>query len=119
MMMDYKELYLLYCANLCADSNDYTTKEGVKRHNAAMKQLSKLFHQIEDEPDKSFLLELLATGNDQTKALVAAHCLGFGVYVSEAKKVLSSLAKNKTNPILAFEAQTTLDVWKRQGYLKF
>ena len=80
---------------------------------------NKLFHQIEDEPDKSFLLELLATGNDQTKALVAAHCLGFGVYVSEAKKVLSSLAKNKTNPILAFEAQTTLDVWKRQGYLKF
>jgi hypothetical protein len=119
MMTDYKELYLLYCANLCADSNDYTTKEGVKRHNAAMKQLSKLFHQIEDEPDKSFLLELLATGNDQTKALVAAHCLGLGVYVSEAKKVLSSLAKNKTNPILAFEAQTTLDVWKRQGYLKF
>lgn len=119
MMTDYKELYLLYCANLCADSNDYTTKVYVKRHNAAMKQLSKLFHQIEDEPDKSFLLELLATGNDQAKALVAAHCLGFGVYVSEAKKVLSSLAKNKTNPILAFEAQTTLDVWKRQGYLKF
>lgn len=60
-MTDYKELYLLYCANLCADSNDYTTKKSVKRHNAAMKQLSKLFHQIEDEPDKSFLLELLFT----------------------------------------------------------
>lgn len=43
MMTDYKELYLLYCANLCADSNDYTTKEGVKRHNAAMKQLSNCF----------------------------------------------------------------------------
>lgn len=62
MMMDYKELYLLYCANLCADSNDYTTKEGVKRHNAAMKQLSKLFHQIEDESDKSFFVRIISDG---------------------------------------------------------
>ena len=115
MATDYKALYLLYCADL----NDCTTKEDVKRHNAAMKQLSKLFHQIEGESDKSFLLELLTTENDHTKALVAAHCLGFGVYVSEAKKVLSSLAKSNANPILAFEAQATLEVWKKQGYLKF
>ena len=114
MMTDYKELYLLYCANL----NDCTTKEDVKRHNVAMKNLGNLFHRIEGEPDKSFLLELL-NENDRTKALVAAHCLGYGVYVSEAKKVLSSLAKSKANPILAFNAQATLDVWKQQGYLKF
>lgn len=115
MMTDYKELYLLHCANL----SDCTIKEDVKRHNAAMKQLGKLFYQIQDELDKSFLLELLSNENDRTKALVAAHCLGYGVYVSEAKKVLSSLAKSKASPILAFEAQATLDVWKQQGYLKF
>ena len=115
MMTDYKRLYLLHCANL----NDCTTKEDVKRHNAAMKQLGKLFYQIEGELDKSFLLELLTTENDRTKALVAAHCLGLSVYVSEAKKVLSSLAKNNANPILAFEAQATLDIWKQQDYLKF
>ena len=115
MVTDYKEQYLLYGANL----NDCSTKEDVKRHNAAMKQLGKLFHQIEGESDKSFLLELLTTENDRTKALVAAHCLGFGVYVSEAEKVLSSLSKSNANPILAFEAQATLDVWKKQGYLKF
>ena len=115
MMTNSKELYLLHCANL----NDCTTKKDVKLHNAAMKQLGKLFYQIEGEQDKSFLLELLTTGNDHTKALVAAHCLGFGVYVSEAKKVLSSLAKSTANPIVAFEAQATLDVWKQQGFLKF
>lgn len=115
MMTDYKELYLLYCADLC----DCTKKEDVKRHNAAMKHLGKLFYQIEGELDKSFLLELLQNENDRTKALVAAHCLGFGVYVSEAKNILSALAKSKVNPILAFEAQATLDVWKQQGYLKF
>lgn len=115
MITDYKRQYLLYCAGL----NDCTTKEDAKRHNAAMKQLSKLFYQVEGESDKSFLLELLTMGNDRTKALAAAHCLGFGVYVSEAKKVLSSLAKSNANPILASEAQATLDVWKRQGYLRF
>ena len=114
-MTDYKELYLLHCADL----NDCTTKEDVKRHNAAMKRLGKLFYQIEGELDKSFLLELIRNENDYTKALVAAHCLGFGVYVSEAKKTLSALAKTTVNPILAFEAQATLDVWKQQGYLKF
>ncbi len=62
MMTDYKELYLLHCANL----SDCTTKEDVKRHNAAMKQLGKLFYQIQDELDKSFLLELLSNENDRT-----------------------------------------------------
>lgn len=56
MMTDYKELYLLHCANL----SDCTTKEDVKRHNAAMKQLGICFR---------------------------------------SKKVLSSLAKSKANPI--------------------
>lgn len=115
MKVNYKEKYLLYSADL----NDCTTKENVKRHNAAMKQLSKLYHQLENEKDKSFLLELLQNKNDRTKLLVAAHCLGLGVYISEAKKVLSILAKNKSNSILAFEAQATLDVWKQQGFLKF
>ena len=115
MNTGYKEQYLLYCAKL----NDCTTKEEVKQHNAAMRQLGKLFYRIENEQDKSFLLELLLNDNERTRALVAAHCLGWGIYVSEAKKVLSDLAKSKSNCILAFEAQATLDVWKQQGYLKF
>lgn len=43
-----------------------------------MKQLSKLFYQVQGEPDKSFLLKLLSNENDRTKALVAAHCLEYG-----------------------------------------
>ncbi len=115
MMTNYKEQYLLCCSNL----NDCKTKSDVKRHNSAMKQLGKLFYQIQSEQDKSFLLELLHTDNDRTKSLVAAHCLGLEIYVFEAKKVLLTLAKSKENPILAFEAQATLDVWEKQGYLKF
>ena len=115
MMTDYKGLYLLHCANL----NDCTTKKDVKRHNAAMKKLGELFHLLEAETERSFLLELLQSEDKQTRALVAAHCLGLGTYISESKKVLMLLAKDKEDPFLAFEAQSTLDVWKKQGYLNF
>ncbi len=115
MTKSYKEQYLDYCTGLC----DCVTKKAVRRHNAAMKQLRRLYHQVEGESDKSFLLELLQCESDRTRALVAAHCLGYGIYIAEAEKVLSLLAKNKGNPILAFEAQATLDVWKQQGYLQF
>lgn len=114
-MTDYKGLYLLYCKDL----NNCFTKEDVKKHNAAMKKLGELFHLLEAETERSFLLELLQSEDKQTRALVAAHCLGLGTYIPEAKKVLMLLAKDKKDPFLAFEAQSTLDVWKQQGYLKF
>ena len=115
LMDSYKDRYIFYCADL---NNGYTKKD-VKKHNAAMKELAKLFYELKDEPDKSFLLDLMQHNDDQTKLLVAAHCLGLNKYVEEAKAVLSVISKNKTDPVLAFEAQSTLDVWKQQGYLKF
>ncbi len=115
MITDYKKLYISYCENL----NDCATKEEVKKHNAAMRELGRLFHRVEKENDKSFLLDLLKNDDGQTRSLVAAHCLGLGVYVSEAKKVLRVLSKDKSNPVLAFNAQATLDVWKKQGRLDF
>ena len=115
-MTDYKAQYLLYCNDL----NHGYTKADVKRHNSAMKELGKLFQQLQSESDhRAFLFELLQNEVPQTRALAAAHCLGLGVYISEATKVLRKLAKNKMDPFLAFEAQSTLEVWKQQGYLTF
>ncbi len=84
-----------------------------------MKKLAKLFRLLKEETEKEFLLELLQNENKQTRALVAAHCLGLGTYVSEAKKVLILLANDKNDSFISFEAQATLDVWKQQGYLDF
>ena len=115
MMTDYKEQYLLYCKDL----NNCFTKEDVRKHNAAMKNLSKLFYMLKTETERSFLSELLQSENKRTRALVAAHCLGLGIYMTEAEKILKLIAKDKSDPFLAFEAQSTLDVWKQQGYLDF
>ena len=115
MKKDYMKEYLAYCSKL----NDCTTKEEVRIHNSAMKKLGKLFKKIKDEPDKSFLVDLLENSDERTRLLAAAHCLGLQVYVPKAKRVLSVLSKHKENPSIAFEAQATLDVWKQQGYLDF
>lgn len=114
-MADHLARYLSLCSHL----NDCTTKADVRRHNAAMKKLGRLYHQIEGEQDRSFLLALLENDDGRTRVLAAAHCLGLGVYLPEAKKVLSALAEAKADPVLAFEAKTTLDVWRQQGYLRF
>ena len=96
-MADYKELYLLYCKDL----NNCFTKKDVKKHNAAMKKLGELFHLLEAETERSFLLELLQSEDKQTRALVAAHCLGLGTYISESKKVLSCLETARLSKVLA------------------
>lgn len=115
MTTDYRKQYLIYCRDL----NHCFTKEGVKKHNAAMKKLTKLFRLLKSETERSFLLDLLQNEDKHTRLSVAAHCLGLGIYIAEAEKCLKLIAKDTSDSFSAFEAQSTLDVWKRQGYLDF
>ena len=115
VMTNYLEKY----KKLCAELTDATNKEEVKQHNKAMKKLAKLFYEVEKQEDKSFFMELLEDENPRTNTLVAAHCLGLGVYEKEAKSILKRNSKIKDNPTVAFNAETTLEVYRNQGYLKF
>ena len=114
-MENYLELYIYQCSLL----NKGYTKSDVKAHNSAMKELAKIFHHFKGEPDKSLFLELLHNESNQVRLMAASHCLGLNEYIDEAKKTLNQIAKDKRNAELAFEAQATLDIWKKQGYLKF
>lgn len=114
-MMNYLQRY----RELCAELTDATNKEEVKQHNKAMKKLAKLFYEVEKQEDKSFFMELLKEEEPRTTTLVAAHCLGLGVYIKEAENILRRNSKIKDNPVVAFNAETTLEVYKSQGYLKF
>ena len=116
-MKEYKDLYFLYCSRLM--SFDHCTKKDVKKHNAAMDELSKLYHIIEKEPDKSFLEELLICQNDYVRMIVASHCLGMKIYVPLAEKVLTDISLNMEDRFLALNAAGTLMVWREQGYLLF
>lgn len=115
VMKKYFEKY----KELCADLTDATSSEEAKQHNKAMQKLAKLFYELEEVEDKSFLLELLKEENPRTTTLVAAHCLGLGVYKKEAKNILKRNSKLKDNPSASLNAEMTLEVYKSQGYLKF
>lgn len=104
---------------LCSELNTGTNKEDIKKHNLAMKKLGNLFHQLKQQEDKSFALGLLCDEDISVSSIIAAHCLGWGVYKNEAKKVLKKISRTKNNPLIAFDAEMTLKVYQMQGYLDF
>lgn len=103
---------------LCRELNDGTTKEDIRRHNLAMKKLTKLYKKLANVEDKSFVHMLLDNQDVQVSFIVATHCLGWGIYQKEAKKVLNRLARMKDNTELAFDAKMTLEIYKEQGYIE-
>lgn len=96
------------------------TKEGVKKNNKAMDELSKIYHLFDNDISSAqhFYLELMNHKDPWVKSTSAAHSLGLNVNVDTAKKVLKSISKDK-DPIISFNAEMTLQVWKEQGYLNF
>lgn len=112
-MIDYKNEYL----KLCEDINVGFTKEDIARHNIAMGKLEKILCKVKEEKDKRFLLDLLESDKEKVRGLIASHCLRLGVYTKEAKKVLRKITISKSDPILSFNAQATLELWKK-GELK-
>ena len=49
----------------------------------------------------------------------SAHSLALGLDIAEAENILDNLSQNKQIGILSLNAEMTLKVWKKQGYLKF
>ena len=105
---------------LCLDCDEYT-KEGVRRHNRAVKKLSALYRNLEE--DKSFAEELygrlLLHSDERVRSTAAAHCLGMNIHLSEAKATLRDIAANSPAPFARFNAETTLQIWESQGFLYF
>ena len=106
--------------DLCLKCDEYT-KVGVKRHNRAVKELSALYHKI--EADKNFAGELydslLDHHDERVRSTAAAHSLGMNVNISKAESVLRDIAANSSNPFSRFNAEMTLQTWKKRGYLCF
>lgn len=113
-MSSYKERYHMCCADL----NNGFKKQDVKRHNLAMDKLERLFKAVQNEPDKSFLIDLLSSkGNDWLILMVAAHCLRMNIYINEATKSLKELSDRSVIVEIRLDAKQTLRIWKQQGYL--
>ena len=110
-MKNYSAKYIQYGSEL----DDCTSEEEVRKHNQAMRELSKLFHQVKDEQDKSFLLELLKHPNSRVRRIAAAHCLGMHVYEIRALLALRKIIRKGENRHDVFTAKLTLE-WRKQGH---
>lgn len=91
-----------------------------KRNNKAMKELQKLYKTFEKDyasADK-ILGELLVHKNYCVQSGAAAFCLAMGIRSEQAQSVLKEVAKKSKNKIISFNAQSTLETWQRQGFLR-
>jgi hypothetical protein len=113
---DYKKKYV----ELCMELDDYS-KEGVKKHNKAMKILATLFHQLENDKKVAEVLfeQLMAFDDERVKAVAAAHSLGLNINLNKAQKTLKDIIKSSSEPLSRLNAEMTLQVWMEQGFLKF
>ena len=56
--------------------------------------------------------------NVVVKTKAAAYCLALNERTALAEQVLEEIANEPSNGILGFNAEMTLKVWKKQGFLK-
>jgi hypothetical protein len=115
-----KEEFIKKYVKLCSMLDDYN-KLGVKRHNRAMNELSKLYYQLNDDKvmAEEILITLLDFEDERIKATAAAHCLGLSINLAKAEKTLKNISQKSKEPLARFSAEMILKTWKEQGYLKF
>ena len=102
---------LIYQANL---SGDYKTNnrewERLTKHYRAFEKDLELGHCCIDR--------LIESSNVVVKTYAAAYCLALSYNVERAVSVLEEIASDPGNGIFRLDAEMTLKVWRKQGYLK-
>ena len=60
---------------------------------------------------------MLKSENVVVRTDAAAYCLALNEHIDIAQDVLSEISSKEENGIFGFNAQMTLEVWEKQGYL--
>lgn len=105
---------------LCLQLGDYG-RDGVKKHNQAMKELAKIFHELKDDKKRAGNLykQLMDHNDERVRIMAAAHSLGLNVNLVKAQKTLKKIKHDSADPETGFSAGMTLRIWQEQGYLNF
>jgi Domain of unknown function (DUF2019). len=115
-MSDIKQEFILQRLNVeeASLSGDY------RKNNRAMKTLQQIYKVFEDDIKTAdmILQELLKHENSCVKLGAATHCIALGIHIKQSKSILNNIARTSENRVIAFNAQATLDVLEKQGYLR-
>lgn len=99
----------------------YATLEGdYETNNREGDKLVEIFKYFEKNREFAVccITDMLQSENVVVRSKAAAYSLALNENVEMAQKVLKEISNKKENGIFAFNAKMTLDVWKKQGYLK-
>jgi hypothetical protein len=101
-----------------------SAKGDYRTANKQAKILRGIFKDIEKgKITNAILLELLDKKSISVKVWAAAHLLGLKYEIDKAKNVLQNIKsmKSKTTEenLVIFDAEKTLEVWEKRGYLRF
>ena len=102
---------LMYDATL---SGDYKTNN---REGKRLTKIYKLF-ELNNVFGYQCIDRLINSNNVVIRTKAAAYCLSLNYNIDYAVSVLQEIAENPDNGIFGFNAEMTLKVWKRNGYLK-
>lgn len=90
-----------------------------KTNNKEGKRLLRIFKYF--EVNREFALdcihEMLESQNVVVRTEAAAYCLALNENIDIAEKTLLEISNNKEYGIFRLNAEMTLEVWKKQGYL--
>ena len=91
-----------------------------KISNREGKKLTKFFKEFEKDLEFGHCCidRLLESSNVVIKTKAAAYCLALSYNVERAVSVLEEIASDPGNGIFRLDAEMTLKVWRKQGYLK-
>ena len=104
--------YIHLCSELCKDADEYT-KERVRRHNQAMRQLIALKTEISKEADAApdVYSVLLNHPDPFIQQCAATDCLELNIHVKQSVRLLKRIARSR-NKMRAMPAKRTLLIWK-------
>ncbi len=91
-----------------------------KTYNRESERLVKIYKcfEVDKELAKECISEMLKSKNVVARIKAAAYCLALGENIELAEKNLEEISSNKENGIFGFDAEMTLYVWKKNGYLQ-
>jgi hypothetical protein len=104
----------------CAVIEKCTLKGDYRKGNKAGTKIQSMFKYLEANIPQAIrvLGLLLQDANVVVRTKAAAHCLSLAILQKVALDVLDSIAKDESFGVFSFNASMTLQVYKKQGYLK-
>ncbi len=91
-----------------------------KKGNREAKKLIKIFKMMEQDVEwgHGCIDRMICNENDDVKVKMAAYCLALDYRVDDAVAILERIASDPATGIFGFNAEMTLKVWRKNGYLK-